>query len=688
MADKLTDAELVEELERFGEVVKKPIDRKKRPILIKKLNHLRARENPPVQSKKVSTSRRRRAKEFSDDESDTEAIPSRATRSSKTNQSRNLIKSAVVKDDDLENSHLSNLNSSRLRARLSNDEVPRYRGRNSFHSPPTTDIDNARNEINSKHNFQRPSLQTEKSTTTRNRQYSFLQKQKDYDNGEFSDSDLESNSIYEADKSINTTFSIERGIDDDLKTFSPRTKPTRISLDSKISTVPKKIQRTSEQIPRVSMIILSVMAVFFLLLGISYIFVTGEKITLIILGKKPELLICGETLEEVCYERNRVKKATNIIKNLSRNLSAIAGEVESGDSPRGLTVHQFRKFVENNVKQPEMKDDDAEGYPTMILNLLIYNPHWSILLKSEDGSPALTPDDVTRLESEVVQVTLLKRIIRSVYQIIYGIVLLVSCIFAAVLGIYCLRWQAKTREEEQKKIYCMVEKIIDMLKDNYDMNQKDRRHPPYLAVQHIRDQLLPPSQRRQLQPIWDKAVKFIEANESRIRVENQTIQGEDFAVWRWLQNFPNGKKVWQGQAFGEHSPGSALNYSPTQCLKIRNMFDADVENDEDDWEVYIKDALLEKCKNIHGIVHIFVDKTSEQGCVYMKCSNCDTAFQIYNALHGWWFDGRLVTVKYLRLEHYHDRFPDSAKSLKPMKPSTNKNLSLSQPYYKSTLEMT
>lgn len=276
MADKLTDAELIEELTRFGEVVKQPIDRKKRPILIKKLNHLKARENPPVQSKRVSTSRRRRAKEFSDDESDAETKPSRATRSSKTNQNRNVTKTIVIDDaDELESPHL--LNSSRLRARLSNDETPRFRGRNSVHSSSTSATASIGNDINSKQNYQTPVSQ--KSGIHKNRQYSFLQKQKDYDNGEFSDSDLENTSIYEADKSINTTFSIERGMDDDLRTFSPRTKPTQISNESKTSsvTVPKKMQRTSEQIPRVSMLILGVMAVFFVLLGISYIFVTGEK---------------------------------------------------------------------------------------------------------------------------------------------------------------------------------------------------------------------------------------------------------------------------------------------------------------------------------------------------------------------------------------------------------------------------
>lgn len=34
--------------------------------------------------------------------------------------------------------------------------------------------------------------------------------------------------------------------------------------------------------------------------------------------------------------------------------------------------------------------------------------------------------------------------------------------------------------------------------------------------------------------IWEKAVKFIEENESRIRTEVQQVWGEDTAVWRWL----------------------------------------------------------------------------------------------------------------------------------------------------------
>lgn len=38
-----------------------------------------------------------------------------------------------------------------------------------------------------------------------------------------------------------------------------------------------------------------------------------------------------------------------------------------------------------------------------------------------------------------------------------------------------------------------------------------------------------------MQSLWDDAVEFIEGNESRIRVETQVIQGEEYTVWRWLQ---------------------------------------------------------------------------------------------------------------------------------------------------------
>ncbi|WAR26113.1 MAN1-like protein [Mya arenaria] len=149
---------------------------------------------------------------------------------------------------------------------------------------------------------------------------------------------------------------------------------------------------------------------------------------------------------------------------------------------------------------------------------------------------------------------------------------------------------------------------------------------------------------RLLQSLWEEAVKFIETNESRIRVETQVIQGEEFNVWS--------------------------------------------EQTTDDWHLDIEESILEKCQDNHGILHIFVDRSSKEGCVYIKCSSCEKAYGAYQALHGWWFDGRLVTVKYLRLEHYHDRFPDSRNCRHPLKPSKPEMTSVSRPYHRSALEMT
>lgn len=87
----------------------------------------------------------------------------------------------------------------------------------------------------------------------------------------------------------------------------------------------------------------------------------------------------------------------------------------------------------------------------------------------------------------------------------------------------------------------------------------------------------------------------------------------------------------------------------------------------------------------------------------MKCVSQEDAGKAYRALHGCWFDGmffyhsndlfscfifdtlwriiefitgNLVTVKYLRLERYYERFPDATRCVTPLKPSNNQRLSM------------
>ena len=59
-----------------------------------------------------------------------------------------------------------------------------------------------------------------------------------------------------------------------------------------------------------------------------------------------------------------------------------------------------------------------------------------------------------------------------------------------------------------------------------------------------------------------------------------------------------------------------------------------------DWDLEIRDDVIEECNKYGGIHHIYVDKTSPQGNIYAKCPNVQTAVSAVNALHGRWFAGK------------------------------------------------
>lgn len=55
----------------------------------------------------------------------------------------------------------------------------------------------------------------------------------------------------------------------------------------------------------------------------------------------------------------------------------------------------------------------------------------------------------------------------------------------------------------------------------------------------------------------------------------------------------------------------------------------------------------------------------------MLCASNQAAGRAFQALHGAWFDGRLVTVKFIRLHRFHQRFPESVNQSKiPMQPTS------------------
>ncbi|KAM8863250.1 RNA-binding protein 39-like isoform 4-T4 [Spinachia spinachia] len=106
----------------------------------------------------------------------------------------------------------------------------------------------------------------------------------------------------------------------------------------------------------------------------------------------------------------------------------------------------------------------------------------------------------------------------------------------------------------------------------------------------------------------------------------------------------------------------------THCLQLSNLFNPQAENDLT-WAVEIQDDVIEECNKHGGIVHIYVDKNSAQGNVYVKCPSIPAAMATVNALHGRWFAGKMITAAYVPLPTYHNLFPDSVTAKQLLMPA-------------------
>lgn len=97
----------------------------------------------------------------------------------------------------------------------------------------------------------------------------------------------------------------------------------------------------------------------------------------------------------------------------------------------------------------------------------------------------------------------------------------------------------------------------------------------------------------------------------------------------------------------------------TQCFLLSNMFDPLTETNPS-WDEEIRRDVMEECRKHGGALHVYVDRASPEGHVYVKCPTIASAVASVNALHGRWFAGRIITAAYVPVMSYHTLFPDSA----------------------------
>ncbi|XP_018426791.1 PREDICTED: inner nuclear membrane protein Man1 [Nanorana parkeri] len=407
---------------------------------------------------------------------------------------------------------------------------------------------------------------------------------------------------------------------------------------------------------------------FFFFLGLTYLRMRGTGLAGEESLRNPDDLPSNT-------EKNRL---INTLHKLHDKLAKTAGDYMCGDVEYGrISIQEAAEYLQG------LGQEYVSQFNNSLRWILQSGKDVGIKCSGDiEDDVALTITSVKYLESTRPQMSFFCRIRRAFITVACRLSLLPLGIATvwAVLRYMKYRWAKE--EEENKQMYDLVIKIIDVLKSHGEACQENKGLDPYTPIPHVRDSLIPACDRKKMNSVWKRAVEFVAANESRIRTETQKIAGTNFLVWKWIQPSSCDKisaipsKVWQGQAFHLDKRNSPPN-SLTPCLKIRNMFDPVIEIG-DHWHLAIQEAILEKCNDNEGIVHIAVDKNSREGCVYVKCLTPDYAGKAFKALHGSWFDGKLVTVKYLRLDRYHHRFPQAITCNTPLKPLNKHMNSMSQ----------
>ncbi|CAH8527980.1 unnamed protein product [Schistosoma haematobium] len=353
-------------------------------------------------------------------------------------------------------------------------------------------------------------------------------------------------------------------------------------------------------------------------------------------------------------------------------LSRYAGEfyckVGVLTSPR-LDVSSAERLVEHSLQMKGWptfpKTDFRRAWDNTLYVLLhVGKTHFSLVAvdvsKSELG-PLNRVIQITELESlkpYFPGVCRLRRCFQwfaGVCVTFFWIVLVCVIILGVCYGVYLLRSRKlRALERQNCRVRELVAEVVYLLQDQLRENEASANQPPYVPVYMIRDRLR--QKHHDLDRLWPEVTRYVYEVETCIGVQEWRGVGE---TWQWQSG-----TGWQGSALMDTSQKPSFIVPPTECLKIRNMFST--ESIDERGRKRIKRELLKKLMPCGSILHIGLDSVGINGLVYVKCADPETAGRVFHSIHANYFDGRLLTVKFLRDNKYCLRFPEAHSIKQPL----------------------
>jgi len=103
-------------------------------------------------------------------------------------------------------------------------------------------------------------------------------------------------------------------------------------------------------------------------------------------------------------------------------------------------------------------------------------------------------------------------------------------------------------------------------------------------------------------------------------------------------------------------PNVSMKPMTTRCVLLKQMFDSSKETDPD-FDLEIREDVCEEVGQYGRLVHIYVDKTSKDGRIYLKFGGTDAAEKALRGLNGRWFAQNRIEANFMSEDAYKQMFP-------------------------------
>merc|ERR550517_982089 len=124
----------------------------------------------------------------------------------------------------------------------------------------------------------------------------------------------------------------------------------------------------------------------------------------------------------------------------------------------------------------------------------------------------------------------------------------------------------------------------------------------------------------------------------------------------FAQNVNEAQQPYNPAAAAQPQAPPAPVMLPSTCLLLRNMFDPSKETDPD-FDLDIREDVMEEVQKYGPLQHIYVDKTSQDGQVFLRFRDVGGGQNTFQALNNRWFGQNQIVAQYIPEDTYIAQFP-------------------------------